>query len=94
MVRNLIHSVLESILTCDKGDNPNLGAKIRPQTDLREIEKDLLPLWFNGVNPKKVNLGMAYYGRGYQVKDKTCAQYETPMYELHVRHTPTLYTMI
>ena len=44
-----------------------LGAKIRPQTDIRDIDQDLLPLWFDAVNPAKVNFGLAYYGRGYTV---------------------------
>ncbi|KAF2012825.1 glycoside hydrolase family 18 protein, partial [Aaosphaeria arxii CBS 175.79] len=56
-------------------NTPGLGNKIRPHTDLREIEKDLLPLWYNELNPKKVNLGVAYYGRGYTASDKKCLQF-------------------
>jgi chitinase len=29
-------------------------------------------LWFAGVDTKKVNVGIPYYGRGYTVKDKNC----------------------
>ncbi|KAF1994264.1 glycoside hydrolase family 18 protein, partial [Amniculicola lignicola CBS 123094] len=51
-----------------------IGAKIRPHTDIREIDQGLTPLWFNGVDPKKVNLGMALYGRGYTSKSN-CLQF-------------------
>jgi len=53
-------------------DVKTLGSVIRPQTDLNDIDKDLLPLWFAGVDPAKVNLGLAYYGRGYTVSDPSC----------------------
>jgi hypothetical protein len=32
----------------------------------------LVPFWFTTVDPKKINFGMARYGRGYTVKDKSC----------------------
>ncbi|KAF2256755.1 glycoside hydrolase family 18 protein, partial [Trematosphaeria pertusa] len=57
------------------GDISALGAKIRPHTDLRDIDKDLLPLWFDKLDPKKVNIGMAYYGRGYTASKKDCLQF-------------------
>ena len=53
-------------------DIRTLGSTVRPQTDIREIDKGLLPLWFAGVNPAKVNFGMAYYGRGYTLSDPAC----------------------
>lgn len=53
-------------------DVKTLGKIVRPQTDIREIDKGLLPLWFAGVNPAKVNFGMAYYGRGYTLSDPAC----------------------
>lgn len=46
---------------------------IRGQTDIREISDDLLPLWFDGLDPSKINFGVAYYGRGYTVSDPKCA---------------------
>ena len=55
-------------------DVKTLGSLIRPQTDIREIDNDTLPLWFDKLNPSKVNLGMAYYGRGYTVSDRTCGE--------------------
>ncbi|KAI9712955.1 MAG: hypothetical protein M1812_006702 [Candelaria pacifica] len=52
---------------------PTLGSIIRPQTDLREITNDTVPLWFDKLTPSKVNLGLAYYGRGFTVPDPKCA---------------------
>lgn len=49
-----------------------LGAVVRGQTDIREIENDTLPLWFDGLNPQKINLGLAYYGRGYTLLNSSC----------------------
>ena len=49
-----------------------LGSRIRPQSDIREIDKDLKPLWFAGISPSKINLGFAYYGRGYTLSDPSC----------------------
>lgn len=55
-------------------DVKTLGSLIRPQTDIREIDNDTLPLWFDKLDPSKVNLGLAYYGRGYTVADSTCGE--------------------
>ncbi|KAF3182657.1 hypothetical protein TWF106_000822 [Orbilia oligospora] len=52
------------------GNNPTLGPKIRPQTDIREIYNDTKPLWFAKLNPAKINFGIA--GRGYTVADRSC----------------------
>ncbi|RVD89613.1 Glycoside hydrolase family 18 [Arthrobotrys flagrans] len=54
------------------GNNPTLGPKIRPQTDIREIYNNTKPLWFAKLNPAKINFGIAYYGRGYTVADRSC----------------------
>jgi hypothetical protein len=53
-------------------DVPAFGNKIRPHTDLNEIDKALKLLWSSNINPGKVNLGIANYGRGYTVADKSC----------------------
>lgn len=45
---------------------------MRPQTDITEIDKNLKPLWFDGVDPAKVNFGIAYYGRTYKLVDPSC----------------------
>ena len=44
-------------------DIETLGSKVRGQTDIREIYNDTLPLWFDNLNPSKINFGLAYYGR-------------------------------
>ncbi|ESZ90860.1 glycoside hydrolase family 18 protein [Sclerotinia borealis F-4128] len=52
-----------------EASNPSLGAYIRPQTSLLDIASALAPLWFAGVDPQKVNLGLAAYGRGYVLSE-------------------------
>lgn len=59
-------------------DLKTLGATVRGQTDIREIYNDTLPLWFDGLNPKKINLGLAYYGRGYTLAKSSCNQLGCP----------------
>ena len=49
-----------------------LGKIIRGQADIREIHNNTIPLWFAGLDPKKINFGLAMYGRGYTVADKNC----------------------
>lgn len=44
-------------------DIETLGSKVRGQTDIREIYNDTLPLWFDHLDPSKINFGLAYYGR-------------------------------
>lgn len=53
-------------------DVKTLGSIVRPQTDITEIDKNLKPLWFDGVNPSKINFGIAYYGRTYKLSDPSC----------------------
>ena len=31
-----------------------------------------MPLWFDGLNPSKINFGLALYGRGYTLADPSC----------------------
>lgn len=50
-----------------------LGSYIRSQTDITEIDKNLIPLWFDRVDPAKINLGMAFCGRTYELADPSCA---------------------
>ena len=59
-------------------DLKTLGAKVRGQTDIREIYNDTLPLWFDNLNPSKINFGLAYYGRGYTLANAGCNQLECP----------------
>jgi len=49
-----------------------LGSLVRGQTDIRDIAQDALPLWFDGLDPQKINFGTAYYGRGYTLSDPDC----------------------
>ncbi|KAF1985932.1 glycoside hydrolase family 18 protein, partial [Aulographum hederae CBS 113979] len=55
-----------------------LGAQIRPQTDARDIDKGLVPLWFDELDPAKVNFGLAYYGRGYTAEKTDCLYFGCP----------------
>ena len=52
--------------------NPNLGNIVRGQTDIREISNNTLPLWYDGLDPAKINFGMALYGRGYTLSTPSC----------------------
>ena len=54
-------------------DTKTLGSIVRGQADIREIYNDTMPLWFDGLNPSKINFGLAYYGRGYTVTSPSCA---------------------
>lgn len=48
------------------------GSIVRPHTDITELYNNLKPLWFDGVDPSKINIGIAYYGRTYKLKDSSC----------------------
>src|SRR5690242_14141806 len=54
---------------------PGLGPLIKPHTDLEEIDTALHLFWFDDINPSKINLGVANYGRGYTLADSKCAHY-------------------
>ncbi|KAJ3547829.1 hypothetical protein NM208_g1311 [Fusarium decemcellulare] len=53
-------------------DVKTLGKMVRGQADIREIGNNTVPLWFDGLDPKKINFGLAMYGRGYTLADKSC----------------------
>ena len=55
-----------------------IGSVIRPQTDIREIINDTLPLWYDSLDPAKINLGLAYYGRGFTLSDRSCSHIGCP----------------
>lgn len=53
-------------------DTKTLGRLVRGQADIREIKNDTIPLWFDGLDPLKINFGLALYGRGYTLADSKC----------------------
>ncbi|KAK7994851.1 hypothetical protein PG990_013624 [Apiospora arundinis] len=54
-------------------DVKTLGKLVRGQADIREISSNTVPLWFDGLNPAKINFGLAMYGRGYTLSDPGCS---------------------
>ena len=59
-------------------DVKTLGSLVRPQTDIREIANDSVPLFFDGLDPAKINFGLASYGRGYTLASSSCAYFGCP----------------
>lgn len=55
-----------------------LGSIVRPQTDITEIKKNPMPLWYDGVDPAKINLGLAFYGRTYTLANPSCRHMGCP----------------
>jgi chitinase len=52
-------------------DVATLGSIVRGQADVREIYNDTIPLFYNQLDPSKINLGVAWYGRGYTLSGLT-----------------------
>ncbi|KAH6654774.1 glycoside hydrolase superfamily, partial [Truncatella angustata] len=59
-------------------DVKTLTTIVRGQADIREIKNDTLPLWYAGLDPGKINFGVAWYGRGYTLSDVTCTTLGCP----------------
>ena len=59
-------------------DVKTLGSLVRPQTDIREIANDSVPLFFDNLDPAKINIGLAFYGRGYTLASSSCAYFGCP----------------
>ncbi|KAG9228463.1 glycoside hydrolase superfamily [Amylocarpus encephaloides] len=55
-----------------------LGAHVLPQASIQDIESRIVPLWFDGIEPSKVNLGLPYYGRGYTLSNTSCVDAGCP----------------
>lgn len=55
-----------------------LGAQLRPQASLIDIESTILPAWFDSLDPAKINLGLPYYARGYTVANTSCMDVGCP----------------
>lgn len=65
------------LMTYDLHDPWDAGVKqigriVYGQTNIPEISNWTLPLWYDKVDPSKINLGLAYYGRGYTLADQNC----------------------
>lgn len=50
----------------------HIGPVVAGQTNVPEIYNWTLPLWYAGLDPAKLNFGLAYYGRGYTLSDRSC----------------------
>lgn len=48
-------------------------AVVGAHTNLTEIAEGMKLLWRNGINPAKVNLGLAFYGRSFTLSNPACA---------------------
>ncbi|GAP85921.1 putative glycosyl hydrolases family 18 protein [Rosellinia necatrix] len=51
--------------------NP-IGNQVLAHTNLTEIKLALDLFWRNGVEAEKLNLGLGFYGRSFQLSDPTC----------------------
>lgn len=53
--------------------NP-IGSHVLAHTNLTEIRDALDLLWRNDIRADKVNLGLGFYGRSFQLADSSCSQ--------------------
>lgn len=49
-----------------------IGKVVLGHTNVPEIANWTQPLWYDGISPSKVNMGLAYYARGYTVSSPNC----------------------
>lgn len=54
------------------GNNPFTAKVVNPHTNLTEVSLGLDLLWRNLIDPSKVVLGLAFYGRTFTLADPTC----------------------
>ncbi|KAJ5538234.1 hypothetical protein N7494_007713 [Penicillium frequentans] len=54
------------------GNNPYTEAVVQPHTNLTEIKEGLDLLWRNDIDPSKVVLGEAFYGRSFTLSKSSC----------------------
>ncbi|KID94681.1 Glycoside hydrolase, subgroup, catalytic core, partial [Metarhizium majus ARSEF 297] len=57
-------------------DIPNqwTGPYLNAHTNLTEIKDALDLLWRNNIDPEKVTMGLAFYGRGFRANDPNCLE--------------------
>lgn len=53
-------------------ENP-IGSIVQSHTNLTEIKLSMELLWRNNVAPEQVVLGLGFYGRSFQLQDKSCS---------------------
>lgn len=53
--------------------NP-IGSHVYAHTNLTEIKSAMDLLWRNDVKPQKLNLGIGFYGRSFQLSDPSCSR--------------------
>jgi chitinase len=51
-----------------------IGSVVLAHTNLTEIDQALDLFWRNSVDPAKINLGLGFYGRSFQLADSSCWQ--------------------
>lgn len=49
-----------------------IGSVVLAHTNLAEIALALDLFWRNGIDPAKINLGLGFYGRSFQLSDSSC----------------------
>lgn len=52
--------------------NP-IGPYVYAHTNLTEIKLALDLFWREGISPDAINLGLAFYGRSFKLKDPSCS---------------------
>ncbi|RDW72347.1 glycoside hydrolase family 18 protein [Aspergillus mulundensis] len=52
----------------------NVGPYLNAHTNITELQTSLDLLWRNNIDPDKVVLGMAFYGRSFTVVDPSCTE--------------------
>ena len=53
--------------------NDPIGNQILAHTNLTEIKLALDLYWRNGIDPNKLNLGLGFYGRSFQLSNPSCS---------------------
>jgi chitinase len=57
--------------TWDSTD-PYIGAYVNAHTNLTEIDMTMDLLWRNSIDPKKVIMGIGFYGRSFTLSNPSC----------------------